>query len=29
MDRLKELGLGVSVKTVEVVEVDKKWFDSI
>ena len=29
MDRLKELGLGVRVKTVEVVEVDKKWFDSI
>ena len=29
MDRLKELGLGVSVKTVEVVEVDKGFFDSI
>ena len=29
MDRLKELGLGVSVRTVEVVEVDKGFFDSI
>lgn len=29
MDRLKELGLGVSVRTVEVVEVDTGFFDSI
>ena len=29
MDRLKELGLGVSVRTLEVVEVDKGFFDSI
>ena len=29
MDRLKELGLGVSVRTVEVVDVDKGFFDSI
>lgn len=29
MDRLKELELGVSVRTVEVVEVDKRFFDSI
>ena len=29
MDRLKELELGVSVRTVEVVEVDKGFFDSI
>lgn len=29
MERLKELGLGVSVRTVEVVEVDKGFFDSI
>ena len=29
MDRLKELELGVSVRTVEVVEVDKGFFDSV
>ncbi len=29
MDRLKELGLGVSVRTVEVVEVDKGFFESV
>ena len=29
MDRLKELELGVSVRTVEVVEVDRGFFDSI
>ena len=29
MDRLKELGLGVRTKTVEVVEVDTEWFDTI
>ena len=29
MDRLKELGLGVRTKTVEVVEVDTEWFYTI
>ena len=29
MDRLKELGLGVRTKTVEVVEVDTEWFATI
>ena len=29
MDRLKELGLGVSVRTVEVVDVDTGFFDSV
>ena len=29
IDRLKELGLGVKTKMVEVVEVDAEWFDSI
>lgn len=29
MDKLKELGLGVNAKMVEVVEVDKGWFETI
>ena len=29
MDKLKELGLGVNAKMVEVVEVSTDWFDSI
>ena len=29
IDRLKELGLGVKTKVVEVVEVDAEWFDTI
>ena len=29
IDRLKELGLGVKTKMVEVVEVDAEWFDTI
>jgi hypothetical protein len=29
MDRLKELGLGVSTKQIEVVEVSTEWFAGI
>ena len=29
VNKMKELGLGVTTKTVEVVEVNSGWFDSI
>jgi hypothetical protein len=29
MDKLKELGLGVSSKMTEVMEIDTAWFNSV
>jgi restriction system protein len=29
VNKMKELGLGVTTKTIEVVEVESRWFDSV